>query len=167
MKYLPFENVTYQTSLDAKEVLSRIVSILDTRNTSTISRPFRSGNGKDYEGGIDGNTFYMSRIIGYRNSFLPEISGVVKEVSGETEVNVKMRLQPAVLVLTIVWLAGVFLVLVGAGIVFFKKGDFNTSFLIPLAMLLFGYALTTGGFKYESVKSKKYLADLFEAQNTK
>lgn len=36
--------------------------------------------------------------------------------------------------------------------------------LIPFAMLVFGYALVTGGFKYESIKSKKDLAQLFEAK---
>ena len=45
-----------------------------------------------------------------------------------------------------------------------KKETYDPSLLIPLAMLLFAYGLTTGGFKYESNKSKKYLAELFEAE---
>jgi len=30
--------------------------------------------------------------------------------------------------------------------------------------LIFGNVLVTGGFKYESIKSKKYLTQLFEAE---
>jgi|GEM_PF-3448503 len=46
----------------------------------------------------------------------------------------------------------------------FNDQNFEPVILIPLGMLVFGYVLVTGGFKYESVKSKKYLAQLFEAE---
>jgi hypothetical protein len=41
---------------------------------------------------------------------------------------------------------------------------FNFLELIPVGLLLFVYALTMGGFKFESNKSKKDLQELFEAE---
>ena len=125
---------------------------------------FGSSDHKPYAGSINGNSFSITRIIGYRNSFLPRIKGSIKKGVGKTEVNIKMRLHPFVLVFMFVWCGGVgfgFLAFLTSSI---GKGTFEPTILIPLAMLLFGYGLTTGGFKYESIKSRKYLAELFEAE---
>ncbi len=45
-----------------------------------------------------------------------------------------------------------------------QSGRFDPTMLIPLGMIVFLYVLTTGAFKYESVKSIDYLAQLFEAE---
>ncbi|HET9907490.1 MAG TPA: hypothetical protein VFQ23_12635, partial [Anaerolineales bacterium] len=39
-----------------------------------------------------------------------------------------------------------------------------TLLLIPGGMFFFGYAMLLGGFKVESIKSKKFFRDLFEAR---
>lgn len=164
MKYLPFENITYQTKLDSEEILSRINEIIEPKKTLRMTGIFGSSDHKPYEGSINGSSFNINRIIGYRNSFLPRIKGNIEKDFGKTKVNVKMRLHPFVLVFMIVWCGGVglgFLAFLTATI---GKGTFEPAILIPLGMLLFGYGLTTGGFKYESIKSKKYLAELFEAE---
>jgi hypothetical protein len=36
--------------------------------------------------------------------------------------------------------------------------------LIPGGMFVFGYAMFLGGFKFESIKSKKFFRELFEAR---
>ena len=164
MKYLPFENITYQTKLDSEEILKRINEIIEPKKTFRMTGIFGSSDHKPYEGSVNGNSFSITRIIGYRNSFLPRIKGSIKKDFGKTVVNVKMRLHPFVLVFMFIWCGGV-----GLGFLAFltsslEKGTFEPAILIPLAMLLFGYGLTTGGFKYESIKSKKYLAELFEAE---
>ncbi len=166
MKYLPFENITYQTKLETEEILNRINEIIEPKKTFRMTGIFGSSDHKPYEGSINGNTFNLTRIISYRNSFLPRIKGDIVKDFGRTKVNVKMRVNTFVIVFMFIWLGGVgigCLAVLASG---FKFGgqNFEPMTLIPFGMLIFGYALVTGGFKYESLKSKKYLAELFEAE---
>jgi hypothetical protein len=75
-----------------------------------------------------------------------------------------MIMHPFVIVFIIVWLSGVAL----AGIVFavqqFNEGKFHPSTLVVVIMFAFMYGLTMGAFKYESKKSKMFLANLFDAE---
>lgn len=163
MKYLPFENITYQTKLTPAEILSRLDAIIEPRKAFRSAIIFRSKNHKPYEGSISGNSFHITRIIRYRNSFLPEIKGQVETYLGKTRVIVKMRLHPLVLIFLLIWCGAVGIFLIAFLISLIKEQTFDPSIFIPLTMLLFAYGLTTVGFKNESLKSKKYLAELFEA----
>ncbi len=164
MKYLPFENITYKTKLDSAAIFERINENVEPERSFRIRGIFGSNNYKPYEGSVNGNSFSIRRIISYRNSFLPRIKGVIEKDLHGTRVNVKMRLHLFILVFIFIWCGG-------AGFGFFAfltvsigKGSFDLVILIPLGMLLFGYGLTIAGFKYESIKSKKYIAQLFEAE---
>ena len=166
MKYLPFENITYQTKLETEEILNRINEIIEPQKTFRMTGIFGCSDHKPYEGNINGNTFNMTRIIRYRNSFLPRIKGGIVKDFGRTKVNVKMRVHTLVIVFMLIWLGGVGIGCIAVLASGFKFGgqNFEPMTLIPFGMLIFGYALVTGGFKYESLKSKKYLAELFEAE---
>jgi hypothetical protein len=164
IKYLPFENITYRTKLDSEEIIKRINDSIEAKKTFRILGIFGNSNHKPYEGNINGNSFNISRIIGYRNSFLPRIKGEIEKGYGSTSINVKMKLHPFVLAFMCVWCGGV-----GLGFIAFlnssiEKETFEPTIFIPFGMLIFGYGLTTVGFKYESIKSKKYLAKLFDAE---
>lgn len=125
---------------------------------------FGSGNHNPYEGSINGSSFKINRIIGYRNSFLPIINGVIEKDFNGTKIKVKMRLHTFVIVFMFIWFGGVGIGCLAFLPMIFNSQDFESMVLIPFGMLIFGYALVTGGFKYESIKSKKYLAQLFEAE---
>lgn len=127
---------------------------------------FGTNNHKPYEGSINGNSFSITRIIGYRNSFLPRISGEIEKDFDGSRINVKMRLHVVVIVFLFIWFGGVGIGCSAALATGFKFGSqsFEPMSLIPFGMLIFSYALVTGGFKYESIKSKKYLSQLFEAE---
>lgn len=132
--------------------------------TSRMAAIFAGGKHKPYKGSVNGSTFVLTRIIKYRNSFLPRIKGHVIKGFDKTEINVKMRSHPIVLLFMLIWCVGVglgFLAILTSSI---RRGTFEPTLLIPLAMLLLGYGITLGGFKYESIKSKKHLAELFEAE---
>lgn len=166
MKYLPFENITYETKLDSEEILSRINKIIEPKKTFRMRGVFGNNNHKPYEGSINGNSFSIIRIIGYGNSFLPRIKGNIEKGFGKTKVkvNVKMRLHSFVLIFVFIWCGGVGLAFLAFLTASLEKGTFDPTILIPFGMLLFVYGLATGGFKYESIKSKKYLAQLLEAE---
>ncbi|MCD6068553.1 MAG: hypothetical protein K0S33_3379 [Bacteroidetes bacterium] len=76
-----------------------------------------------------------------------------------------MRLHVLVLVFLCLWCGGI-----GLGYIAFltkafsSSSEYNPAALTPFGMLLFAYALTMGGFKFESNKSKKYLLTLLEAE---
>ena len=98
MKYLPFELVVYETELSEQEVLGKLSDCVQDKKI----RFFRTDNPlKKYEGFIDENTFKISRIIKYRNSFLPQITGTVRNDGRTTQVEVKMQLDMMVTVLVI------------------------------------------------------------------
>lgn len=164
MKYLPFENITYRSKLDADVIIEKLKKEIEPRKTFRMTGVFGNSNHKPYEGSIEGKTFNISRIIRYQNSFLPKIKGDVNKDINGTRINVKMRLHLFVIIFMFIWFGGVgfgcFTVL---SIAFIKK-SFDAIYLLPFGMLLFGYLLVTLGFKYESIKSKKYLSQLFEAE---
>lgn len=163
MNLLPFENITYETRLSLIEIQSRISDIIEPKKTFRKPAIFRSVDTKPYEGRLVGNTFKVTRLIRYQNSFLPKIKGEIEKGYRGTKVNIKMRLHPFVLVFMLIWFGGVIMAAVSMLAASVTEG-FDGIALIPVGMLVFGYALVTGAFKYETQKSKKFFAELFEAK---
>ncbi|GAB4405270.1 MAG: hypothetical protein OHK0039_06090 [Bacteroidia bacterium] len=161
MKYWPSEHIIYHSPLDAAEVLRRLRENMEAPKVFRMKGIWGKNDHKPYDGRIDGKTFSMARIIGYRNSFLPQIRGVVDDHAQGTRVDATMGLHPLVLVFLAIWSGGL-----GLGFVFFLTAANTTTFdpmmLVPLAMALAMYGIVTGVFKYESAKSKAFLADLLE-----
>jgi hypothetical protein len=164
MKYLPSENITYRTKLDSGEISKRVNEIIEPKKTFRMTGIFGGKNHKPYEGSVNGLSFKITRIIGYRNSFLPNITGEIEKDLNGSKINVKMRLHSFVLLFMFIWLTIVGSVSLTVLISSIDKSTFEPLIVIPLGMFLFGYGMTLGGFKYESSKSKKYLAELFEAE---
>ncbi len=167
MKYLPLENLTYSTSLSPQEALDRIAAVTEPAKGFRLTNPFSSKSRLPYEGHVRGDSFNITRIIGYRNSFLPRIKGQVSGGLGRTsltKVRVTMRLHPFVLAFMGIWLCGVGVFMVVGLVAAIERGSFDSVVLIPIGMLVFGYGLATGAFKFESGKTKRDLASLLEAR---
>jgi hypothetical protein len=162
MKFLPTENITYKTRLKEEEVVKRLSDLIEPEKTFRFGI-FSSGASKSYEGQINGQTFVIKRIIGYRNSFLPRINGIIERDFDGMTIKVKMRLNIFVIVFLCIWCGGVGLGCIAFLIQAFGSSEFNPATLIPFGMLIFVYLLTMGGFKFESNKSKKDLQNIFEA----
>jgi hypothetical protein len=162
MKFLPTENITYKTKLKEEEIFGRLSDLIEPEKTFRFGI-FSSDSSKSYEGQINGQTFDIKRIIGYRNSFLPRINGIIERDFDGMTIKVKMRLHIFVIVFLCIWCGGV-----GLGCIAFLtqalgSSEFNPATLIPFGMLIFVYLLTMGGFKSESNRSKKDLQTIFEA----
>lgn len=165
MKFFPFENIIYRTRLEPDEIQQRLNDIIEPKESFRLRGIFGSIDHLPYEGIVFGNSFNIIRIIGYLNSnfFLPRISGVIeKEIDG-SKIQVKMRLHHFVMVFMIIWLGGV-----GIGAIVATSKLFDHVTFEPIAfafgMILLVLIMVIGGFKYESIKSKEYLAQLFEAE---
>lgn len=169
--FLPFDNFKLLTKLTATEVLQRIESITEPKKGFSFS--FSGNRTKPYEGKLTDHSFEISRIINYRNSFLPVIKGHVSTYLGKTEVAIKMRPLVFVLIFMSFWLGLVGLVCLGiiiAAILQFRQlleQGFSPGTLIPFGMFAFGYALLTIAYKAESQKSKGFLMQLLEAEEVK
>lgn len=166
IKYIPSENIIYKTDLDSKEVLKRICKIMEPINDYRNPDLYESDTKKLYKGDIEGNSFKISRIIDYRNSFLPVIEGTVEDAVKGSVVKVTMRLGKFVKIFMIMWYGGLGVGLPIGVFLLFKNNFDSISFsnLVPLILALFGSSLVFMGFKSESSISKKYLAELFEAE---
>jgi len=165
VSYLPFENITYKTKLNSEEILRRMSKIIEPKQAFRVTWFFKNNNYKPYEGNINSNSFSISRIIGYRNSFVPTIKGVIEKDSNGTIINIKMRLHALVIAVLFVWFGGMIINCLIAIPSIYNNQDFKPMSLIHFGLLIFGYVLVTSGFKYESRKSKKHFTGLFEAEN--
>ncbi|MCC3217516.1 hypothetical protein LIV57_19830 [Chryseobacterium sp. X308] len=162
MKYLPFERITYKTNLSEKEVLTRLSGFVE---------PKKFGLGKnyikDYEGSVDNNSFEISRVIQYRNSFLPQINGKIQNENNGTQIQVTMSLNAFVFFFLIVWCSFALIFFIGVSIKTIREKEISLELFLPLSMLLFVYALTMVGFKSESKQAKDYLRRSFDAEIVK
>lgn len=163
MKYLPAENITFKTKLKRNEVLKQLLENVEPEKTFRFAL-FNRDSTKPYEGYITRQSFEIKRIIGYRNSFLPRISGILEEDFDGTRIKVKMRLHALVIVFLCIWCGFLGIAFIAMLSQEFSSPGFNSLVLMPLGMIIFAYALTMGGFKFESISSKKDLQSIFEAE---
>ncbi|MFS4470678.1 hypothetical protein [Chryseobacterium sp. T20] len=87
MKYLPFERITYKTNLSEEEVLTRLSGFVEPKKFG-LGRNYI----KEYEGSIHNNSFEISRVIQYRNSFLPQINGRIQNGNDGVKIQVTLSL---------------------------------------------------------------------------
>ncbi len=116
-----------------------------------------------FQGDVSSDAFEITRIIRYRNSFLPVVRGQFLPSASGTTVAIQMELHPFVMVGMCLWFGGV-----GLGILTFASGLLNgqaplfPGLLVLLGMLAFGFALVSGGFWPEAKKQKSTLIEMFE-----
>ncbi|NML39482.1 hypothetical protein HHL17_19935 [Chitinophaga sp. G-6-1-13] len=168
MKLLPIERYRLLTKLSPEEIKKLLEA-----NVAPKSRGLqikigwnKPASGKPYEGVVKSNSFEISRIIDYRNSFLPVITGDVSHEIVHTVVKIKMTLSIVVAVFMTLWMGGVVVGLVGCVIAIINGilsgSKFEPMLLIPFGMLIFGYLLVTLAFQNEASKSRKFLQDLLK-----
>jgi len=156
----PFERHVHVSTLPPLEVMQRLQE--HVRPVPTFSlRLLSSKAEKSYEGSVSGNTFSIQRVIGYRNSFLPWITGTIHAAENGSLIQVRMRPRVFVLVFMSIWMGIIGLVFL-SGVITLINGHRQMVGMVAIAslMLLFGYGLTMLAFKYESGRSRKELEKL-------
>jgi len=144
---MPYRTVAFQSELTPAEAAARLQSAL-------------AGAG-ELRGSVDGDRFRVRRVIRYRNSLLPVVSGTVTHSAGGSEVRLVMRLAWWVLAFGIVWFGAMLAVFVGL----MRDGVIPASpvsFLIPMAIVFFGAALFWAPFRYEANLVERLLRALLE-----
>ena len=154
MAFVPYEHFTIDTRLPFNEAVDRIARLVEPRQF--FRWPF-SRQHKEFEGTVTAQDFRISRIIHYRNSFLPIIKGQFARTPLGTRLSVKMTLHPLVIAFMIIWSVAASLGTMMA----LLKSDVKAALFAPLLMLAFIYLLATAAFKWESHKARNRLRELF------
>ena len=155
----------YRTRLNAcassTTVLARVQAVTDP--DPDLAARFKSAfrmkarpNDKPFVGRIDGSSFRLLRRIYHRNSFRPQIRGLVIDVPGGSHVDLTMSISPVVIVFLLVWFgmvggfAGIAL-----GEILPSAGAWRVLIMLAagVAILAIGFAL----FFVEALKARRLL----------
>jgi len=163
MKILPIEKLTFITELSKSKVIKELSSNIRPKQNFGL-RNTTIETGKKFEGHIFGDNFKVTRIINYKNSFLPEINGKIIEKLNGTEIEVELKPTGFVMGFMILWFGGVsfgfIATLIGAII---GEGPIYVC-IFPLFMLLMGFGILKFGFSTETEKSKKDIIEVLQAK---
>ena len=158
---LPYQKLLFNSPLSREELTRRLA-----REVSKSRWGFALFDRRTelFEGTITSEGFKVSRIIRYRNSFLPVISGNFSPTAKGVRVDVTLRLHGAVLAFSVVWLSFVGLGAAAVVLELLRSEPLGQVRLIPLGMLAFFYLLVTLSFGFEARKARKLLSEIFEAE---
>lgn len=164
MQLIPKESLTYRSKHAPDTVVEMLEELIDPPQTITLKMPFTKPDGKPYAGswGEDDRTFSVVRKINHRNSFLPRIKGSIEPDGTGTIVHISMRMPLLVRLFIAFWFCGVSFAFVTSLSNAIREGNWGWWVWMPLGMLAFLLIIVNYGFRTESAKSKKHLAQLFE-----
>ena len=166
MKWLPYENFYVDTNLKPDAVQSDLETEVGPDPGFTFTTIFSQRSECYFLGSVANGTFRIRRQIYYRNSFLPRITGTIEPYLNGSRVHVKMMPHILVTIFMCMWMGGVGVACLVVLFIYTKAENFNAVTLVPFGMFLFGYVLFTGGFKFESIKAKTRLAEIFQGNIT-
>ncbi len=169
MLLLPYECLIVETHLSPEEVYRTLTSIVEPRRPRWGFWFFWSEH-RPYRGKVSRDEFKITRIIHYKNSFLPIVKGRIQQEVGGSCVHITMHPRIDVLVFMAFWLGALGymgLSLVADIIISALWPDliepvFPSALLGIGGMFTFGYVLLMGAFKFESIKSKSFFRELLE-----
>lgn len=121
---------------------------------------------KYFEGYLNNNYFEIQKVINYRNSFLPQIKGIIKNEDRKTNIQLFFRVHLLVLIFMIIWLSGVSFGLIISIISLFYMDGYIMPILALLVMLLGGLFIIVYGFNLEYNKSKTEIIKILKEKTT-
>ena len=150
MNLLPYNEFSVFVPLPQWEVCRRL---LENVSEKTFWSDIFRGNSK-FQGDVQETYFKIYRNIGYRNSGLPILHGLLEETEGGTKIIVKMKLHKFVQLFFFFW--------VFTSISFVVKGVDN--YMTGLIMIIAATAIIYLGFWFEVGKSKSMFIEIFEKE---
>jgi hypothetical protein len=157
----PYQKLVFNSPLSREDLTRRLAREV---SKSRWGFAFFERREELFEGTITGESFKISRIIRYRNSFLPVIQGNFSPTAKGVRVDVTLRLHGGVLAFSVFWLSFVVLRIVADASELVRSRQLGQGSLIPFGMLAFFYLLVTLSFGFEARKARKLLSEVFEAE---
>jgi hypothetical protein len=158
MPLLPHYKFELQSPLTPDRVVETLAGSVEPKRWLRLR-----GGDCPFQGKVTESEFEISRIIRYRNSFLPQIRGTIAPDRAGSRVSISMRLHYFVLVFMALWFS---FVAMGCAIsiVALALGSGNAiGVVITAGMVVFGWALCVGSFTFEARKAERLLTELLRA----
>lgn len=165
MPLIPYQVLVIDSPLPPDEAAARLARHVEPRRWFRFRLGALLGGGprtRAFEGEVQGSHFSIRRILGYDNSFLPEIEGWIELAAQGSRIRVTLRLHWLVAAFMVVWLGAALLFSLTAGAGSLAVGD-PLGLAVPALMFVFGWALMAGAFSWEAAHARRRLAELFEA----
>lgn len=143
MKLLPYDKFEIETFLSPVQARKLIETIIVPKPSfsqaflNALDNMFKKSGTDQFIGKLDDHGFRLTRVIYYRNSFLPIVKGRFEQGSVGTRLEVSMTLHPAITVFVLIWFIGVGTIGLMA-ILYMFLNNFHPKFLIPIAIFLLG-----------------------------
>ncbi|OFZ19107.1 MAG: hypothetical protein A2X94_10180 [Bdellovibrionales bacterium GWB1_55_8] len=158
---LPTRKVVIDCHFGMDEARNRI------ENSIQPMRSFREHlydiNGKPFEGTFAHDSFKVTRVIRYRNSFLPVITGRLEWTGEACRLSLNMTLRPFVRAFMLIWLGAAFFGCVEVTYaVISAQASFSAELAIPYGILIFGFLLMRFAFRPEANKASQYFQELLQ-----
>lgn len=157
-KLIPY----YYNQFSSSKTLQQAIIDIQKNTMENKTFSFIMKNQKKFRGEVGETSFRLSRNIGYRNSFLPMIEGLISSNSFRTTVQLKMFIHPFVMVFMLIWFTGVtfaFVAILYGAI----TGEISyLQILVPIFFYIFGLSLSNFGFWKEVNKSEIELREILE-----
>lgn len=151
MWLIPYKRIAITTLLSPEAARQRVIEVVEPRRFVRVP-PIRG----PYQGTVQNNTFKATRIITYRNSFLPVVCGSIEPNTTGSTVHITFRPNLFVLVLMTMWLGCVTFFLTIGIVSQAVELIVGTAF-----MWVVGYGMWLGGFVFEARKAEAFFTELF------
>jgi len=157
VRWVPQHRFEIQSLLSAPAALEALRAHVEPRRMFRVGLP-SSANDKRFQGVIDADSFNITRVIGYRNSFLPQVSGKVRTSGSRSVIDVQMALFAPVIVLVIAIAAMMFLIIGAVAM----EGDVAALASLQIMPAL-AYGAVLWAFWFEAEKQERALREIFQA----
>jgi hypothetical protein len=154
---IPYTRLTIKTYLPAYEAEQKLAAHVEPRKL----RWGLSRNHKFFTGTLENGKFNLNRIIHYRNSFLPIITGQIHDDLDTSRIEITMRL--SYLVIGFMALFIPFWAFMSFGFLF-STGDSGgtVSFTAFFGFLVLFYGISMIFYNYEVNKARRHLEEIFQ-----
>jgi hypothetical protein len=155
---MPLREFHIDTPLSPAAALERLRTLVRAPTPFRFWGPTSRDGDAPFIGHVRDNTFEFSRDIGYRNSFLPEISGSVVERKGGSRIEVEMWMHPFVMIFCSLWIG-----ITSIAFVVSLINGTSGSALPAIGLVGAGAAIMALGFVPEANIARRLLTNAFDA----
>lgn len=153
MLFLPFDNFTITTNLNAEQSIQKLLAAIEPPSTP-------------YEGKISGYHFKINKISNSRNSFLsfpPIIEGkICPDIIG-CKIKLQMKLHIAMMIFMLFWMVNFLLVAFELLLEMLTDNKIHPFLLAFMGVGFLGYLLGMIGFNFEAINAKNFLDKVLQS----
>lgn len=166
MKIIPSDSIELITPFSKSEVQKILHENIIPKRTLK-NKLDKHKIDKPFEGEFSGKQFVIQRVINYKNSFLPQIKGIIIQEADGSKIKATLKIHRLVALFMYIWLIGVSFGGIMTVYAFLTKGANIMATIVFLPMLILGLILMNTAFNKEKETAIKKLTELLQARQQK